>query len=90
MEGYDGNGDPLIQGVVSATTAMSSGGPAGLGGRALAKASEAAMSKAIEDAAAEGITDPDVIRERMLAASHEVIQAARQAIEERITEKKPE
>lgn len=34
----------------------------------LCKAMEAAMSQAVLDAYGEGVTDPDAIRERMLAA----------------------
>lgn len=38
------------------------------GNRALSKRLEAAMAKAIDTARDEGITDPGVIKERMMAA----------------------
>jgi hypothetical protein len=40
--------------------------------KGLSRSVEAAMSQAIADALAEGITDPDVHRERMLAARERV------------------
>jgi hypothetical protein len=47
--------------IVEATGAASGSGPGG-------KEVEKAMAEAIEQAIAEGITDPDEIRERQLAA----------------------
>lgn len=69
--GYGEDGNPLVQGVVSATMAVSGSGT--LGTRTpLAKQIETAMAKAIEDANAEGINDPVIVRERMMEARDRV------------------
>jgi hypothetical protein len=50
--------------------------------KGLSRSVEAAMSQAVTDALAEGITDPDVHRERMLAArDHVKAEFARAAAE---------
>lgn len=67
-EGYelDSAGElvPIVQGTVEAVGTAS----LALRNPGLAQAIEAAMSKAVEMAYAEGLTDPDEIRERMLEA----------------------
>lgn len=59
-------------------TAAAAGSVGGAGGAgeagALGQAVEAAMSRAIHEAAADGITDPNEIRERMLRARDAVLE----------------
>jgi hypothetical protein len=64
--GYDENGNPLVQGVISATGVSVGSNVTGDSERA-ARIQEA-MTKAVEQAQAEGITDPDEIRARVHAA----------------------
>lgn len=52
----------IVEAVGVAVSRSASGGPSN------AKRLEAAMSAAVEKCAADGIVDPDVIREKMLAA----------------------
>jgi 2-keto-3-deoxy-L-rhamnonate aldolase RhmA len=73
-EGYrtDDKGDlqPIVQGLVAAVGAASADLSLGLdpAGRARTSQIRDAMVRAIEEAQAEGITDPGIIKERMQTA----------------------
>jgi hypothetical protein len=69
--------EPAVESRIVEATGTAGGGSMGL----KAKDIEAAMNKAIEDATAEGITDPEKIRERMLEARRRVKEEFRAAQE---------
>jgi hypothetical protein len=78
LEGYDDKGDPLVQGIIGGTAVLTGVGDLSRTGKGLAVAIQNAMSDAVLAANAEGISDPDIIRDRMLAARKQAVMAARQ------------
>lgn len=63
--GYDENGDPLVKGVISAT-GVAVGTMSGNADRAARL--QTAMRQAVEEAHAEGVTDPNEMNERIQEA----------------------
>jgi hypothetical protein len=70
--GYDVNGDPLVKGVISATGVAVGSYLSGNTDSARAARLQEAMTRAAEQAHADGLTDPDEIRARVLAARDSV------------------
>lgn len=64
--GYDTDGEPLVKGVITATGVAAGAHASGDWNRA-ARVQEA-MTKAVEQAQAEGVTDHEEIIKRILAA----------------------
>lgn len=75
MEGYDNDDNPLIQGIISGSAAMTGVGDLSRSSRHISEKIQNAMSFAVLDASKEGITDPNEIRSRMLAARKRVIES---------------